>query len=231
MPRLTLASFIVVSLIHLVAQAGDADRVASISQVLLMPTLAAHLITSAPSPRSRLLNLVLLGLTLSWVGDTLPRFLDGDAAFLGMVGGFLLAQLAYIAAFRPFIAACVLHRRRAWLGLYLAAAIALLALCLPASGVLAPAVVVYGLCLVTMAILATGVHLMIWIGGALFLVSDGLIATNAFEVFSAPQHDLVVMTTYIVAQLLLVRGALVVSETRDQPLARPVHHAPVVPPQ
>ena len=73
---------------------------------------------------------------------------------------------------------------------------------------LAPAVLVYGLCLGTMAVLATGVHRLAWVGGAFFLVSDGLIAIDAFSDLDLPAHDVSVMATYVVAQLLLVLGVI-----------------------
>uniref|UniRef100_UPI00404A1451 hypothetical protein n=1 Tax=Brachybacterium sp. GPGPB12 TaxID=3023517 RepID=UPI00404A1451 len=38
---------------------------------------------------------------LSWAGDTLPRFLDGQAQFLAMLGAFLLAQIVYALALWP----------------------------------------------------------------------------------------------------------------------------------
>ena len=47
-------------------------------------------------------------------------------------------------------------------------------------------VLVYGACLGTMAVLSTGVNQVTAVGGALFLVSDGLIALDAF----APGFDL-----------------------------------------
>jgi uncharacterized membrane protein YhhN len=73
---------------------------------------------------------------------------------------------------------------------------------------LAGPVVGYGLCLGTMAVIATGVDRLAWIGGALFLISDGLIALQAFTDLELPAHDVVVMSTYTAAQLLLVLGVM-----------------------
>ncbi|WP_102508447.1 lysoplasmalogenase family protein [Sanguibacter massiliensis] len=49
----------------------------------------------------RLVELTLVALVFSWLGDSVPRLLDGDAAFLTMVSFFLVAQVVYIAAFWP----------------------------------------------------------------------------------------------------------------------------------
>lgn len=203
-----LTPYVVLALVHLGAQVLEADRIADRTQVLLMPALALFLVLQRPG-RSRLTTLVLAALGCSWLGDTVPRLLDGDAAFLAMVGGFLLAQIAYIGAFRPYRYESILHTRRRWLIPYVVAVVVLLALCLPAAGVLAPAVVVYGGCLGTMAVLATGIHRLAALGGVLFLASDGMIALDAFAGWwSPPQHDLAVMTTYVAAQMLLVLGVL-----------------------
>ena len=56
-----------------------------------------------------------------------PELASGDAAFLVMVGFFLLAQLAYIAAFWPFRGRSVLHVHRPRLLGYLAVVVALVA--------------------------------------------------------------------------------------------------------
>lgn len=204
----TLAPYVVLALIHLAAQAVDADRLSSVTQVLLMPALVLHFVLQRPE-WSRLTKLTLVALGFSWLGDTVPRFLGGDPEFLAMVGCFLLAQVAYILAFRPYRYESVLHRRRRWLVPYVIVVVLLVAVCVPGAGLLAPAVVVYGVCLLAMAVLATGIHRLAAVGGVLFLLSDGLIALDAFaEWWALPQQDLVVMTTYVAAQLLIVLGML-----------------------
>lgn len=207
--RLFLAGFALVAVVHLVAQLAGSDAVATTTQVLLMPLLAAVLWCETSSPRSRLVALVLLALGLSWLGDSAPKLTSGDAAFLVMIGFFLLAQVAYIVAFLPFRARSVLQVRRPLLLVYVAAVAALVAACAGgAAGLLVP-VLVYGACLGTMAVLATGVNRLTALGGALFLVSDGLIALGAFASgFALPVEGFWVMSTYVAAQVLIVLGVL-----------------------
>ncbi|WP_139274070.1 lysoplasmalogenase [Saccharopolyspora flava] len=189
------------------AQVVDHEPVAVATQVLLMPVLAAHLALAVPGPRPRLVRLVLVALGFSWLGDTVPRFLDGDAEFLSMVGGFLLAQIVFVLAFLPDRDRSVLARRRGWLVPYLLVFAALVAACLPHAGVLTPAVVVYGLLLLSMAVLSTGVHPLTWAGGAIFMVSDGLIALGEFATALPGDANIIaIMATYAVAQLLIVLG-------------------------
>ena len=124
-----------------------------------------------------------------------------------MIAFFLLAQVAYIAAFLPFRGRSVLHVHRGWLLAYVAAVAALVLACAPGAGALLAPVLVYGACLGTMAVLSTGVNRLTAVGGALFLVSDGLIALDAFvDGFGLPAQGFVVMATYVAAQALIVAG-------------------------
>src|SRR5690242_16804060 len=135
MRRTLLAPYLLVTAVHLLAEALDRDSVASATQVLLMPALALFLVASARQP-TRLVRLTRWALLFSWLGDSAPRLLDGDAGFGVMLGFFLVAQVFYIRAFWPWAGTSVLHVRRGWLTPYVAAAIALLAACVPATGVL-----------------------------------------------------------------------------------------------
>ncbi|MBH0120348.1 lysoplasmalogenase, partial [Rhodococcus sp. CX] len=182
-----------------------------ISQWFLMPLLAAALAASAPAPRTRLVNLVLLALGLSWLGDAAPDLFGGDTAFLVMVGFFLCAQIVYIAAFAPYRSASILYTRRWALAIPVVAVVALIAVCAAGAGALLVPVVVYGLLLATMAVLATGVSSVMATGAVLFVVSDALIALGAFTELSV--SGFAVMSTYIAAQVLIAVGARAVDES------------------
>jgi uncharacterized membrane protein YhhN len=207
--RAFLAALAATALVHLGAQLAGGGVVADVTQVLLMPLLAAVLWCETAPPRGRLVTLVLLALGLSWLGDSAPKLASGDAAFLLMIGFFLLAQLTYIAAFLPFRASSVLHVHRVRLLGYLAVVVALVAVCAAGAADMLVPVLVYGTCLGTMAVLATGVNRLTAVGGALFLVSDGLIALDAFaDGFALPVQGFWVMATYVAAQALIVAGVL-----------------------
>lgn len=202
-----LAALVVVTLVHLLAQASAPGGVlADLTQVLLMPALAWVLVASVPSPDSRLVRLVLLALGLSWLGDTLPRFADdgSDIGFGLMLGSFLLAQLAYVAAFFPLVSGSIVRTRPLLLAPYLLALVVLLLLTAGGAGALLPAVVVYGIAIVAMAVLATGIDRVAATGAVVFLVSDAFIAVRAFADLELPLHGMWVMLTYVVGQALLV---------------------------
>src|SRR6478735_3788621 len=207
--RLLLGAFAAVALVHLVAQLAGGGRLADGTQVLLMPLLAGVLWCETSSPRGRMVTLVMVALGLSWIGDSAPKLTSGDSSFLVMITFFLLAQVAYITAFWPFRGHSVLHVRRPLLLVYLAVVAALVAACAAGAGALLLPVLVYGACLGTMAVLATGVNRLTAVGGALFLVSDGLSALDALASgFDLPAQGFWVMSTYVAAQVLIVAGVL-----------------------
>lgn len=187
---------------HLAAQLLDNDPLSDITQVLLMPLLAAGVLAATRSPRSRLVKLLLLSLFFSWLGDALPRLMSGDAGFLTMVGFFLLAQFVFIAALWPYRKSSVLGSP-VFLVPYVAFFVMLLAVCGPKAGGLLGPVIVYGLALMSMAILSTGLGTLAGFGGAIFFVSDALIAIRSFGDIRLPEHGFLIMSTYIAAQLLL----------------------------
>lgn len=159
----------------------------------------------AAEPRLR--RLVLLGLGLSLVGDV--ALLWPKEGFLPGLIAFLLAHLAYVAAF------CTVRRfgsERLPFVAYAAIAGLILALLWPGvpSGLRVP-VVAYVLCLASMAAQAAvawraargTADVQRWrlaaIGGALFVVSDALLATNKFAA-PLPLAPLWILASYWVAQ-------------------------------
>lgn len=218
--RRWFALFLLVAAVHLVGHlvVPDGWDVARVTQWLLMPLLAAALWCATPAPRPRLVQLAVVGLLCSWAGDTVPGFVPEAAAFVVMMALFLGAQLVYVAAFAPDRGRSVLYRRRGvvigyaavYAAVLVAAAVGLLPHGGPGVAVLA-GMAVYGAVLVTMACLATGVDRLAGIGGALFLVSDGLIGTaqalpDTMGVLPPGVHGFLVMLTYLAAQTLISAG-------------------------
>lgn len=221
MPSLTpvaragFAALVGVTFVHLAAVLGDPDGlVANVTQDLLMPLLAWTLVAATSSPRSRLVRLALVALGFSWLGDAAPDLAPEDTAFLVMVGFFLLAQLTYIAAFLPFRERSIARQAPVAVLPYAAAFVALVALTREGAGSLLGPVIVYGLALTTMAILATGLGRLTGTGGAIFMLSDALIALDAFTDLELPAHSLWVMLTYVLGQALIVLG-IIAKEERD----------------
>ena len=203
------AAFVVVTAVHLVAQLLDADGAANVTQWFLMPLLALTLWLAADGVRAaRLVRLTLVALGFSWLGDTAPDVVGEDLAFVTMLGFFLVAHVAYLVAFWPLRRDGVVVRRPLLALPYLAAFVTLVVACAPGTGALLVPTIVYGAALTAVALLATFTPLAA-VGGALFLVSDSLIALNAFvDGYALPGHGFWVLLTYTAAQALLAAGAL-----------------------
>lgn len=207
MRALSWLPVVAVTAAHLIALAINADVLAAWSQVLLIPALAVVLLAQPRPDRTAAWPWALGALAGSWIGDSLPKVVPEDAEFLAMIGGFAVAQVLWIVAFtrvrggRPPVP---------YVLLLVAVAIALLAVTVPSAGALAPALVTYGLLLAATAYLAARYGWVGALGGAFFVLSDGLIALGAFrpELVAWAHRDLVVMATYVLAQALFVATVL-----------------------
>lgn len=206
------ACFGVVSLAHLVIVGlGLGDPVQRVSQALLMPTLLAWALAPLPGAGTlpaRISGPIALALLCSFAGDLAPGFLEGDAGFLGMVGAFFLAQVAWVVALWPWRADSILRPGARPLVLaYAGLAAAVLALTAQGAGPLIWAIVPYAAVVSLTGVLATGLGWRGTIGGLLFIASDAMIAVFSFAPLLRPSdvvRGLVVMSTYCAAQGLLV---------------------------
>jgi uncharacterized membrane protein YhhN len=174
----------------LLAAAGR-HRARRLTKPLLMPTLLA----GKPRPVQR-------ALALGGAGDV-ALLGTGDAAFTLGLGSFLAGHVAWMAALRPRSTGALTPLRAAP---YLAAWAGLNAYLWPRTGKDRVPVLVYSAALMgtALAALDTG-DPAVATGGALFLVSDTLLALEKFAGVEIPLHEGVVMATYTSAQALLAR--------------------------
>lgn len=202
------AALIVVTAAHLIAQLTAPDEaVSAATQILLMPLLFGAVWFAGTGARQPLIRMVLIALSFSWLGDAIPRFVGGDAGFLVMVGCFMVAQMFYILALWPYRRSSAAARPLLTLP-YIAAFAVLVISCAPGAGALLVPVVIYGLALMMMAMLATGLGALAGVGGAIFLLSDGLIALRSFTEFELPGHGFWIMLTYVVGQSMIAAAAV-----------------------
>ena len=167
---------------------------------MLMPLLAAHVAATEDADGSR--PLILAGLGLSCLGD-IALLGEGEGPFAAGLTSFLLAHVCYLGAFAKRRNGG-LHRAPWAVVLYGLAWCGLNAVLLPRTGRLRVPVFVYGTALAAMAIAAldTG-EPAVAAGGALFLVSDSILALDTFGGSKIPGADPLVMLTYTAAQALI----------------------------
>ncbi|MFC9622271.1 lysoplasmalogenase [Streptomyces sp. NPDC056930] len=194
--RPLLIAFLVASAVDLFGVLADVGAAHLVAKPLLMPLLAGY----AAARRGP--GLLIAALLFGWGGDTL-LLPDADAAFLIGMGSFAAGHVCYLWLFGRarsslpvgFVYAAVL-----------ATFVALLWSGLPAD--MRIPMTGYSLLLTAMAYRAGTLGRYAAAGGALFLLSDALIATGIADWPQLPAPDFWVMLTYIAAQFLLTVGAL-----------------------
>ncbi|WAP55303.1 lysoplasmalogenase [Streptomyces sp. S465] len=219
--------FALLTAVHLGALLAGATTAGRLTKPALMPVLAAWaLVRGGPWPLPA-------ALLCGCGGDVLLQ-IGGEIAFLAGMGCFAAGHLCYLALFtrcRPALFARAVRRRTAlraaagygaaWLG-----TVALLwpglapELRLPVAG--------YSLLLTAMGLGALGAGPWTGLGGALFLLSDTLIAAGLADWPRPPVPQFWIMATYAAAQWLLTAGALRAGASRPGPagaLVRPGREA------
>jgi uncharacterized membrane protein YhhN len=172
--------------------AADRDRQRRLTKPLLMPVLMA-----GTDRRSR------PALALGGAGDV-ALLGTSDAAFTAGLGCFLAGHVAWILALRQRPGGGWLRSRPALAVPYLAAFAGLNAYLWPRTGKDRIPVLAYSTALLAMSLTAldSGSRRTA-AGGALFLISDALLALERFGGIELPAHEGLVMASYTAAQALL----------------------------
>ncbi|MFF4155344.1 lysoplasmalogenase [Streptomyces sp. NPDC001678] len=199
-----LAAFGGTALVHLTALLTGATLLAHATKPALMPLLAAHALLRGGPP------LLAGALLLGCGGDTLLQ-VGGDSggpAFLLGMGSFAAGHVCYLLLFARHGSPGGARTYRL-AALYTAAWLTAVVLLWPGlDGELRVPVALYSLLLTAMALGATRARLRTGAGGALFLLSDTLLASGLAKWPQAPAPQFWVMLTYLAAQGLLAHGVL-----------------------
>lgn len=155
-------------------------------------------------------KLFLVGLIFSFLGDLFLLFKWG---FLFGLGSFLLAHLFYIFCFRNLAKIKISNNWFVFIGLYL---VSLLAFLFPYLKEMKIPVIIYGITISTMFYfsLKTSKRTLI-LGAIFFVISDSVLAINLF-VNQSTILSILVMITYVIAQLLLMKGILKESKIAEE---------------
>ncbi|WP_063772543.1 lysoplasmalogenase [Streptomyces sp. NRRL S-495] len=143
----------------------------------LMPLLAAHSVTRATEAGRRAPKLLAPALLLSAGGDVLLQ-LGNDTAFLAGMGSFAAAHVCYVTMFVGQGALTDRRRTMVVAAAYATAWVTMVGRLWPDLGDLRAPVAGYSLLLASTAVASAGLGARGGLGGALFLLSDTLIATK-----------------------------------------------------
>lgn len=168
------------------------------TKTLLMPLLILIYFLES----KKLNKLFLAGLVFSFLGDLFLLFKWG---FLSGLGSFLLAHLFYIFCFKNLRKTKVSNLWLVFIGMYL---VSLLFFLFPHLNEMKIPVIIYGITISTMFYfsLKTANKLLIF-GAFLFVISDSVLAIDLF-LKQTLVLNLLVMITYVFAQILLLKGII-----------------------
>lgn len=206
--------FLVVVIVYFTGMGFQNDIWQNGAKPLLILSLLGYFLAATKGIKVPLKILVALALLFSVMGDTLLLFSNSNERFfiLGLIS-FLVAHLFYIVCFHK------IKMRENLEGYWPAAVIVgayygmLMFLLVPHLGGLKIPVLVYGIVISFMLFLATQLYQLkdnltarfILTGAVFFVVSDSVLAINKFYKPYA-WGGWVIMTTYLLAQWLLVKG-------------------------
>jgi len=199
-------------ILHLATTVYSLPILNLITKPLLMILLGGYFVSMVGNRNNELKYFVVAALTASWFGDTFLMFQDKNSVFfiLGL-GSFLLAHIAYISIFRKFER--VIDNRLSFVIIIISISysVGLLYLLWPGLAEMTIPVLLYAFVLIVMGAVGVIQHLklnnLIVIGVILFIISDSLIAYSKF-IEPILWSKSLIMSTYILAQFLIVKGLI-----------------------
>jgi uncharacterized membrane protein YhhN len=189
-----------------------------ICKPMIMIWITAYFLIYARDKHHSVVRFALFAFLFSWLGDVALMF-DGISYFLSGVTAFLIAHLFYILTFlrsEDRESASLLRKNPLWLLPFATYGVIMMWILFPkVIAIIKPAVLLYTLTLLVMAGSALNrknkvsekSYFTVLAGAILFVFSDSLIAINKFAV-GIPKSGIWIMTTYILAQYLIMSGLL-----------------------
>jgi len=218
---------ILLHLIFLLIVTGDLigeylqnSQIDHIFKPFLLIWIGGYFLIYARNIDRKVVQLATLGFLFSWGGDLFMMFAAEFVYFVLGILFFLIAQVLYIFLFlrtinlsgkKPF-----LKKKPIWLIPYIAFGLIIYIILFPQLNiVLRIAIFIYIIAILTMSVMALNRYgnghpisfSLVFAGSVFFVISDSMIAINRFLV-SIPYEGIFIMTTYIAAQYLIMRGIL-----------------------
>lgn len=198
------------ALLHLLTTIYTIPILNLITKPLLMILLGGYFIALVGGVNTKLKVFLLIALVGSWFGDTFLMLQGTNPSFFIFgLGSFLLAHIAYILAFAKFDAALPTSGVIITSVLFFGYSILLSYVLWSGLGEMKIPVILYAFVLTMMGIYGVIKNLrisnLVVIGAILFILSDSMIAYDKFvEPFNSSRF--LIMSTYISAQFLIIRG-------------------------
>ena len=221
LPKITLIIFFIAASLELSGVMLKLEWLVLLSKPLLMPALLIWAVAESRFQKNKLRFSITIALIFSFLGDTFLLFdANNELFFLLGLGSFLVAQTAYAFTFfkdirkpTPF--------SLAYLFVVIAFVLAYVSIffynLFSSLGGMAIPVFVYAIAVGSMGLMAAlrfksvsnKSFYLVLLGAVLFILSDTFIALDKF-LFEGqlPFASIIIMSTYIVAQFLIVKGLI-----------------------
>ena len=208
-----------IAILEIIALTFTIDLLHQICKPLLMIALLIYFWDQSDQRKTeKWVSLVTLGLAFSWVGDIMLLFtFKHFMFFFAGLTAFLAAHIVFIFAYKKATYHDKLNFHWSFFPLVIAAYLALMAyLILPyIDSIIQVPVTIYALVLALTLVVAwyrknqtnADSFQLVVLGAALFVISDSILAINRFS-HTIPYAGVAVMSTYIIAQWLIVNGLL-----------------------
>ena len=167
-----------------------------------MPTLAVFVVLVARALGAVGLRAPLAGILFGGAGDA--ALIGHGTWFQVGMGCFAVGHVGYLVA--AFQRGARQRRDVRFIAGYAVVWICLAVATWDGLGALRIPVVIYGALLMTMAMVTSTLGRWSALGAALFVVSDGILALGIAKVSAVPHQWILVMPTYVLAQLFLAFG-------------------------
>ncbi len=209
--------FLIISMTELVSVTFDLQLLHTLSKPLLLPALMGYFLSSVTTRNFYFLS----ALFFCWAGDVLLMFHGAEIFFILGLVAFLIGHLFYMISYQK-----LRHTDKKGRGLLntqkmryslpiVLAGTGLVTILFPHLGGLKIPVMIYALVLTLMVLQALfrfgftsqKSFALVFVGAVFFMVSDSVLAINKF-MHALPMGSLAIMITYIIAQYLIVQGAI-----------------------
>ncbi|MBO3700010.1 lysoplasmalogenase [Roseivirga sp. E12] len=208
--------FIVITILDLAARLNHMDELVGITKPLLMPALIFYFFKSAPT--TPLNKFVFAALFFSFLGDVLLMLVPrSETFFLAGLISFLIAHLLYIIINMNAVTTEDRSIKPQWSDLiFVVYGFAIFSVINETLGDMYIPALIYTVVVCMMAVTARKrwtktdkqSFWLVMTGAAFFLISDSILAYSKFnENFASA--DFFIMTTYVLAQFLIVQGLIV----------------------
>lgn len=213
---MSLIFFILIAASELISVSFNMPALQNVAKPFIMITLMVYYIFSVSARNI----FFMAALACCWVGDVLLMFQQDELFFIGGLVAFLLGHILYVICFRQMRfkneTGGLLNTQKIRFAFpIILAGTGLVTILFPHLGDLKIPVTVYAVVLTIMvlqALLRFGFtskrsFTLIFVGALFFMISDSLLAINKF-MQPLPLASLGIMATYMVAQFLIVEGAV-----------------------